>query len=80
MPQMSLKRTPPFRDSHVGGIRFSQRRHDVTGEIDLAAVQGRGIGERARAEPADIIHWWMSRLVEEQSAKHGFSRTATSEP
>src|SRR6201998_3748850 len=26
----------------------------VTGEIDLAAVQGGGVGERTRAEPADV--------------------------
>src|SRR6266850_3964741 len=28
----------------------------VTGEIDLAAVQGGGVREGARAEPADIVH------------------------
>jgi hypothetical protein len=28
----------------------------VTGEVDLAAVQGGGVGERARAEPADVVH------------------------
>jgi transposase len=28
----------------------------ITGEIDLAAVEGGGIGERARAEPANVVH------------------------
>ena len=28
----------------------------LTGEIDFAAVQGCGVGERARAEPPDIVH------------------------
>src|SRR5579862_93036 len=27
---------------------------NVTGEIDFAAVQGGGVGERARAKPADV--------------------------
>src|ERR1700720_4988390 len=28
----------------------------VTGEIDLAAIQSGGFGERACAEPADVVH------------------------
>src|SRR5947208_7994574 len=35
-------------------LRSLRHRSYVTGEIDLAAVQGRGVGERARAEPADV--------------------------
>ena len=34
----------------------SIKEKDVTGEIDLATVQGGGVGERARAEPADVVH------------------------
>src|SRR3977135_1812650 len=37
-------------------LRRLRHRSYVTGEIDLAAVQGSGIGERARAEPADVVH------------------------
>jgi hypothetical protein len=37
-------------------LRRLRHRSYVTGEIDLAAVQGRGVGERARAEPSDIVH------------------------
>jgi len=39
-------------------VRISalRRRSYVTGEIDLAAVQGRGISERARAKPANVVH------------------------
>src|SRR5882762_8554434 len=37
-------------------LRRLWHRSYVTGEIDLAAVQGSGIGERTRAEPADIVH------------------------
>src|SRR5713226_2651497 len=37
-------------------LRRLRHRSYVTGEVDLAAVQGGGIGERARAEPADIVH------------------------
>src|ERR1700732_1790429 len=33
--------------------RRYRHRSYVTGDIDLAAVQGSGVGERARAEPAD---------------------------
>ena len=36
-------------------LRRLRHRSYVTGEIDLAAVQGRGVGERARAEPADVV-------------------------
>src|SRR5712691_2108593 len=37
-------------------FRRLRHRSYVTGEIDLAAVQGGGIGERARAEPANVVH------------------------
>src|SRR5713226_8354763 len=37
-------------------LRRLRHRSYVTGEIDLAAVQGGGIGERARAEPANVVH------------------------
>src|ERR1700691_3568832 len=37
-------------------LRRLRHRAYVTGEIDLAAVQGGGVGERARAEPADVLH------------------------
>src|SRR6267142_1383089 len=37
-------------------LRRLWHRSYVTGEIDLAAVQGGGVGERARAKPADIVH------------------------
>ena len=37
-------------------LRRLRHRSYVTGEIDLAAVQGGGVGERARAEPADVVH------------------------
>src|SRR6516165_8531956 len=37
-------------------LRRLRHRSNVTGEIDLAAVQGGGVGERARAEPADVVH------------------------
>src|ERR1700730_6079446 len=37
-------------------LRRRRHRSYVTGEIDLAAVQGGGIGERARAEPANVVH------------------------
>src|SRR5207245_8397261 len=37
-------------------LRRLRHRSYVTGKIDLAAVQGGGIGERARAEPADVVH------------------------
>src|SRR6266446_3101995 len=37
-------------------LRRLQHRSNVTGEIDLAAVQDGGVGERARAEPADVVH------------------------
>src|SRR5216117_408318 len=37
-------------------VRRVRQRSYVTGEIDLAAVQGGGFGERARAEPADVVH------------------------
>src|SRR6266481_707050 len=37
-------------------LRRLRHRSYVTGEIDLAAVQGGGLGERARAEPADVVH------------------------
>src|SRR5947209_1098488 len=36
-------------------LRRLRHRSYVTGEIDLAAVQGGGLGERARAEPADVV-------------------------
>jgi hypothetical protein len=36
-------------------LRRLRHRSYVTGEIDLAAVQG-GVGKRARAEPADVVH------------------------
>src|SRR6266481_1025540 len=37
---------------------FRRLRHCsyVTGEIDLAAIQGGSVGERARAEPSDVVH------------------------
>src|SRR6266849_3323969 len=35
--------------------RFPHRSY-ITGEVDLAAVQGLGVGERARAEPADVVY------------------------
>jgi hypothetical protein len=42
---------------HIGqDLRRLRHRSYVTGEIDLAAVQGGGVGERARAEPADVVH------------------------
>src|SRR5438132_8667455 len=37
-------------------LRRLRHRSYVTGEIDLAAVQGGGVGARARAEPAAIVH------------------------
>src|SRR5690348_7148882 len=37
-------------------LRRLRHRSYVTGEIDLAAVQGGGVDERARAEPADVVH------------------------
>src|ERR1700687_3902184 len=37
-------------------FRRLRHRSYVTGKIDLAAVQGGGGGERARAEPADVVH------------------------
>src|SRR5882724_952183 len=37
-------------------LRRLRNRSYVTGEIDLAAVEGGGVGERARAEPADVVH------------------------
>jgi hypothetical protein len=37
-------------------LRRLRYRSYITGEIDLAAVQGGGVGERARAEPADVVH------------------------
>src|SRR6266852_2055730 len=37
-------------------LRRLRHRSYVTGEIDLAAVQGDGVGERARAKPADVVH------------------------
>src|SRR4029077_20995701 len=37
------------------GLRRLCHRSYVAGEIDLPAVQGGGIGERARAEPADVV-------------------------
>src|SRR5437016_14389471 len=37
-------------------LRRLRHRSYISGEIDLAAVQGSGIGERARAEPADVVH------------------------
>src|SRR5258708_27457015 len=37
-------------------LRRLRHRSYVTGEIDLAAVQGSGVGARARAEPADVVH------------------------
>src|SRR5437879_12623214 len=37
-------------------LRRLRHRSYVTGEIDLAAVQRGGLGERARAEPADVVH------------------------
>jgi hypothetical protein len=37
-------------------LRRLCHRSYVTGEIDLAAVQGGGVCERARAEPADVVH------------------------
>src|SRR6476646_9963551 len=37
-------------------LRRLRHRSYVTGEIDLAAVQGGGVGERARTEPADVVH------------------------
>src|SRR6266566_6598179 len=37
-------------------LRRLRHRSYVTGDIDLAAVQGSGVGERARAEPADVVH------------------------
>src|SRR6476660_6202114 len=36
-------------------LRRLRHRSYVTGEIDLAAVQGRGVGEGPRAEPADVV-------------------------
>src|SRR5690242_9230279 len=46
------------RPAHRLRQDFRRLRHRsyVTGEIDLAAVQGGGIGECARAEPADVVH------------------------
>src|SRR6266446_1169127 len=35
--------------------RFPHRSY-ITGEVDFAAVQGLGVGERARAEPADVVY------------------------
>src|SRR5207245_5929295 len=37
-------------------LRRLRHRSYVTGEIDLAAVQGGGVGEGAGAEPADVVH------------------------
>src|SRR5882672_7423786 len=37
-------------------LRHLRHRSYVTGDIDLAAVQRGGLGERARAEPADVVH------------------------
>src|SRR5258706_11313391 len=37
-------------------LRRLRHRSYVTGEIDLAAVQGGGVAERAPAEPADVVH------------------------
>src|SRR5437879_8529751 len=37
-------------------LRRLRHRSYVTGEIDLAAVQGGGLGERARAEPSDVVN------------------------
>src|SRR6059058_4745231 len=37
-------------------LRRLWHRSYVTSEIDLAAVQSRGVGEGARAEPSDIVH------------------------
>src|SRR6266566_2983365 len=37
-------------------LRHLRHRSYVTGKIDLAAVQGGGVGERASAEPADVVH------------------------
>src|SRR5579862_9748930 len=37
-------------------LRRLRHRSYVTCEIDLAAVQGSGIRERARAKPADVVH------------------------
>ena len=37
-------------------LRRLRHRSYVTGEIDLAAVQEGGVGERARAEPSDIVY------------------------
>src|SRR6478735_4508165 len=37
-------------------LRRLRHRSYVTGEIDLATVQGRSVHERARAEPADVVH------------------------
>src|SRR5712671_6754968 len=41
---------------HRQDLRRLRHRSYVTGEIDLAAVQISGVGERARAEPADVFH------------------------
>src|SRR5437762_13418955 len=37
-------------------LRRLRHRSYVTSEIDLAAVQGGGIGQRARADAADVVH------------------------
>src|SRR5207247_469260 len=37
-------------------LRRLWHRSYVTGEIDLAAVHGGGVGERARAEAAAVVH------------------------
>src|SRR5713226_2923611 len=37
-------------------LRRLRHRSYVTGEIDLAAVQSGGVGERVRAEPANVVH------------------------
>src|SRR4029077_10789462 len=37
-------------------LRRLQHRSYVPGEIDLATVQAGGVGERTRAEPADVVH------------------------
>src|SRR6266853_2247093 len=37
-------------------LRRLRHRSYVTSDIDLAAVQSGGVGERARAEPADVVH------------------------
>src|SRR2546428_8819773 len=37
-------------------LRRLRHRSYVTGEIDLAPVQGGGVGERPGAEPADVVH------------------------